>query len=183
MSAQIDGRSVQDVGAYRVQSPLFTYGPLPDNNVLQSFGTNAPAGSTSLSVGDGVYLMLAPLSVGTHTIHFHGEVPAFNFLLDITYNLTVAPGGGAGGAADAHLVGALSGPSSASGAQPALSGGAPLGGSGSLTLPGTTFALPGASDGAFRAAESAHHSGSTGTGDTTAVDALFASLGDGLPPA
>jgi hypothetical protein len=92
MSAEIDGVPVRDLGAYRVQSPLYTFGPLPANNVLQSFGITAPAGSTSLSVADGVYLMLAPLSVGGHTIHFHAETPAFNFLLDITYNLTVAPG-------------------------------------------------------------------------------------------
>jgi|GEM_PF-270595 len=92
MSAEIDGTPVRDLGAYRVQSPLYTFGPLPDNNVLQSFGIAAPAGSTSLSVADGVYLMLAPLSTGQHTIHFHAETPAFNFLLDITYNLTVAPG-------------------------------------------------------------------------------------------
>jgi hypothetical protein len=94
MSAQVDGVAVQDLGAYRVQTPLFTFGPLPDNNVLQSFGVTAPAGTTSLSVGDGVYLMVAPLSAGQHTIHFHGEFPAFNFLLDITYNLTVVGGGG-----------------------------------------------------------------------------------------
>jgi hypothetical protein len=89
MSTEIDGRPVQNIGAYRVQSPLFTYGPLPENNVLRSFGLDAPAGTTSPSVGDGVYLMLAPLSAGAHTIHFHGEAPAFNFLLDITYHLDV----------------------------------------------------------------------------------------------
>jgi hypothetical protein len=102
MSAQIDGAPVQDVNAYRVQTPLFTFGPLPDHNVLQALGTNAPAGTTSRSVGDGVYLMLAPLSAGQHTIHFHGEAPAFNFLLDITYNLTVVGGqdAKAAGAAD-----------------------------------------------------------------------------------
>jgi hypothetical protein len=102
MSAQIDGVQVNDVGAYRVQSPLFTFGPLPDNNVIQSFGVNAPAGTTSLSVGDGVYLMVAPLSAGQHTIHFHGEFPAFNFLLDITYNLTVVGGGQGGSTAPAQ---------------------------------------------------------------------------------
>jgi hypothetical protein len=92
MSAQFDGAQVQNLGAYRVQSPLFTFGPLPDNNVLQFFGLTAPAGTTSLSVGDGVYLMLAPLSAGQHSIHFHAESPAFNFLLDVTYNLTVVGG-------------------------------------------------------------------------------------------
>ena len=94
MSISIDGVSVPNIGDYRVQSPLFTYGPLPANNVLASFGYDAPAGATSLSVGDGVYAMVEPLHYGHHTIHFHGEAPAFQFLLDITYNITVAPGHG-----------------------------------------------------------------------------------------
>src|SRR5262245_27092456 len=37
---------------------------------LQVFGFDAPAGATSLSVADGFYLILAPLSVGQHTIHY-----------------------------------------------------------------------------------------------------------------
>ena len=92
-SCEIDGVSVKDLGNYRVQSPLYTFGPLPDNNILQYFGINAPAGTTSLSVADGIQIMVEPLSVGGHTIHFHAEAPGFNFLLDITYNLTVTPGG------------------------------------------------------------------------------------------
>ncbi len=92
LSAEVDGVSIQKLNNYRVQSQLFTFGPLPDNNVLQSLGVGAATpGITSDSVADGVYLMLSPLSAGHHTIHFHGEVPAFNFLLDITYHITVAP--------------------------------------------------------------------------------------------
>jgi hypothetical protein len=77
-----------------VQSPLYTFGPLPDNNL---FG--APAGTTSLSVADGVYVMLAPLSAGPHVIHFKGQIPDFNFFIDITYHLTVGPDAGAADAA------------------------------------------------------------------------------------
>jgi hypothetical protein len=93
VAAEIDGVPIQNLYEdYRAPSPLFTYGPLPENNVLQLFGHDAPAGATSLSVADGFYLMLAPLSVGQHTIHFTGMVgdPVI-FTLDITYNLTVAP--------------------------------------------------------------------------------------------
>jgi len=90
VTAEIDGVPIQNLQEdYRATSPLFTYGPLPDNNVLQLWGINAPAGATSLSVADGFYLMLAPLSVGQHTIHFTGTVGSFT--LEITYNLTVAP--------------------------------------------------------------------------------------------
>ena len=101
LEAEIDGVPLEELYDYRAVSPLFVYGPLPDNNVLQYFGYVAPAGSTSAgatgvepvpsAAADGYYLMLAPLSVGHHTIHFTGTVEPYNFTLDITYNLTVAP--------------------------------------------------------------------------------------------
>jgi hypothetical protein len=97
VTCEIDGQSVQNLSSFRVQSPLYTYGPLPANNVLQYFGVDAPAGSTSLSVADGYFVMLAPLSAGQHTIHFAGIIlftqaqDGFDelFELDITYHLTV----------------------------------------------------------------------------------------------
>jgi hypothetical protein len=99
LQAEIDGVPVQKLEMYRAESPLFSYGPLPGNNILQFFGFDAPAGTTSPSVSDGFYLMLAPLSAGEHTIHFSGNQTFtqaedgfdFQFILDITYNLTVAP--------------------------------------------------------------------------------------------
>jgi hypothetical protein len=92
VAAEIDGVPIQHVRDYRALSPLFTYGPLPDDNVLQLFGFDAPDGAISLSVTDGFYLMLEPLSVGQHTIRFTGTFGApINFTLDITYHLTVAP--------------------------------------------------------------------------------------------
>jgi hypothetical protein len=98
VTCQIDGARVKKIGDYRVQSPLFEYGPLPDNNVLQWFGLDAPAGSTSASVADGIYVMVAPLGKGSHTIHFtgsqtfstaNGDPFDFDFRLDITYHITV----------------------------------------------------------------------------------------------
>jgi hypothetical protein len=85
---EIDGVSLRNVQQkYRADSPLFTYGPLPADNFL-----GAAAGATSPSVADGFYIMLAPLSVGEHTIHFTGTYgDPINFTLDITYNLTVVP--------------------------------------------------------------------------------------------
>jgi hypothetical protein len=92
----IDGRSVNDLSGFAVESPLFTFGPLPDNNVLEDFGVNAPAGSTSPSVSAGYFVMLMPRSVGNHTLHFGGKVDLTPiggpiFVQDITYNITVAP--------------------------------------------------------------------------------------------
>ncbi len=94
LACTIDGRPVHDLPSFRVESPLFVYGPLPENNILQFFGLPAPAGSTSPSVNDGVHVMLAPLSVGEHTLEFFGmaDFTAIGgpiFIQDITYNLTI----------------------------------------------------------------------------------------------
>lgn len=97
LSCKIDGVAVQNLAAFRVQSPLFTWGPLPENNVLQGPPLNLPAGTTSPSVSDGYFVMVAPLSMGSHTIHFKGSVVFtqaqdgfdFTFSLDITYHLMV----------------------------------------------------------------------------------------------
>jgi hypothetical protein len=86
MFAQIDGRSVLNVSQYRVTSPVFSY-TLPDNNI-----EGVPAQVVYPAVGDGVYLMVAPLSPGQHTIRFGGDFGPGNFALDITYHITVTPG-------------------------------------------------------------------------------------------
>jgi hypothetical protein len=89
--AQIDGKSLQNLTAYRTQSPLYQYGPLPANNVI-----GVPGGTVSPSIVDGYHLMLAPLSAGEHTLHFGGEavIPQLNltFIQDITYHITVTGG-------------------------------------------------------------------------------------------
>lgn len=95
MFLEVDGERVQ-LRRHRVTSPSFAFS-LPENNLLQFFGVNAPAGScipgTScepyLAAGDGTYVMLAPLSDGGHTVHFGGSLPAFGFSLEITYHLLV----------------------------------------------------------------------------------------------
>jgi hypothetical protein len=86
----IDNAVIQNLPSYRFVSAQFTFNaPTP-----WIFG---PTGGLGHSVSDGYFLMLAPLSVGTHTIHFGGE---FHFTLaddgfdadyplDMTYNLTV----------------------------------------------------------------------------------------------
>jgi hypothetical protein len=87
----IDGKPVSDLARFRVQSPLFTIGPLPDNNIL-----GVTAGAIGLSVGDGYSVLVKPLPVGKHTLHFGGMADLRPlggpiFIQDITYNLTVAP--------------------------------------------------------------------------------------------
>jgi len=87
----IDGVPLNNLDAYRVESPLFEFGPLPENNLFEVFGLDAPAGTTSPSVDAGVYLLLAPLSVGRHVVHFGGTFDEFGFSIDTTYNITVVP--------------------------------------------------------------------------------------------
>jgi hypothetical protein len=86
----LDGLSFQNLAAYRAQSPVYTYGPLPANNLL-----GVPGGTVSPSVSDGYHIMLAPLAVGEHTLHFGGNLVAaplnLTFIEDITYHITVAP--------------------------------------------------------------------------------------------
>ena len=77
---EIDGAPVQNLASYRFVSPQFRFtAPTP-----WIFGTTGGIGT---AVGDGYYLLLAPLSPGSHTIHFGN--PAFG--IDTTYHLTVAP--------------------------------------------------------------------------------------------
>ena len=92
LSATVDGVALTALSQYRVQSPQFSFGPLPNDNIFQFFALTAPAGTTARSVSDGVHLMLYPLSPGAHTIHFHGEADfpdGSKFIEDITYHLTV----------------------------------------------------------------------------------------------
>jgi hypothetical protein len=93
MSASIDGVPVPNLGAYRVPSLPFEYGPLPANNLLAvAYGdpVTFAAGATSLAADAGVYLMLAPLTVGHHTIHLTGTEVSVGFTADTTYEITVA---------------------------------------------------------------------------------------------
>jgi hypothetical protein len=80
--ADIDGVPVANLERYMVASPLYSF-TVPEDNVL-----GVPAGS-GLSVANGVYLMLSPLPLGPHTIHFGGTYLNFDFTLDITYHIIV----------------------------------------------------------------------------------------------
>lgn len=84
--AVIDGRPVKKLDAYRTDSPLFVWGPLPEDNI---FG--APEGTTSPAVDAGVYLLLAPLSVGEHVIEFGGTFDEFGASINTKYIITVVP--------------------------------------------------------------------------------------------
>jgi hypothetical protein len=92
LTCTIDEKSVKGLdpaitSPYRVGPQVFTYTLAEQDNILAGyFGMTCIADGTTVypAAGDGVYLMVAPLSAGQHTIHF--TVPGF---LDITYELTV----------------------------------------------------------------------------------------------
>jgi len=91
VSIEIDGAAVPHLkDRFRVQSPAFVF-TLPDDNLFNAVGEGPfTGGSYFPGVDDGVYVMLSPLPAGSHQVHFHGFFPAFNFTLDITYQLMVA---------------------------------------------------------------------------------------------
>lgn len=95
MTCEVDGVSIRGLDSstttpYRVVSPVFSYA-IPDGNIYDLFGLDFDAQTVEGAVADGIFLMLAPLPVGQHVIHFTAEF-AGGFSLDITYHITVAPG-------------------------------------------------------------------------------------------
>src|SRR5262249_47218052 len=88
--ATIDGVPVQNLAQYRIQSGDFPF-TVPDNNVLF-----VPGPASGLASADGYYLLLAPLSAGSHTIRIRGTfrdpfdpTHPIVFPLDTTLTLTV----------------------------------------------------------------------------------------------
>jgi hypothetical protein len=81
----VDGIQVKP---FRLQSPLFTVS-LVENNALGLKAQTTPA------LADGYWVILKPLSVGTHTIHETGSLVDFtttgtvNFASDVIYHLTI----------------------------------------------------------------------------------------------
>ena len=108
VSAEIDGVPVQNLGNYRAESPLFCL-----DVALDLFGISDPSEfcapgqfipnctadlpnpeehfGPTVGIGpcmaDGVWLLIAPLKPGQHTIHFAAS--RSDFSLDVIYHLTV----------------------------------------------------------------------------------------------
>jgi hypothetical protein len=85
LSLTIDGVPMQDLVRYRAESPAFH---IEDTDLLDDL--EVPISADNLAVADGYWIMLAPLPVGEHTIHFTADGPVFGpFALDVTYHITV----------------------------------------------------------------------------------------------
>jgi hypothetical protein len=90
LQATIDGVAIPDLNMYRVQSPLFNL-TIPKDNAM-----GIPPGSTQ-AISDGFWVLLKPLPVGKHEIHFSGSLVDFtttgplNFVSDARYDITINP--------------------------------------------------------------------------------------------
>ena len=87
MSVTIDGVQITGLEQYRAEScPT----PLIDTDLLDDLG--AEISQPNFGIGAGYWLMVAPLPVGKHTIHFavESDNPVFGlFSLDVSYDITV----------------------------------------------------------------------------------------------
>jgi hypothetical protein len=77
LEVRIDGRLLTHPAAYRVESPLFRYGPLTAENFL-----GLPPATQSDALGAGYALLLPPFSKGLHRIAVRASVPAFGIAVD-----------------------------------------------------------------------------------------------------
>jgi hypothetical protein len=84
----IDSPTFDGAERFRAQSPAFET-ILPDDNLWFDFcsGVPMPARTVDPVATDGIYVMLAPLSVGSHVIRFTANAGT----QDMTYNITVTP--------------------------------------------------------------------------------------------
>lgn len=85
LECTVDGVPLENLFDYRAETPAFT---IPDD-LLIDFGL--PPGDR-LAVGDGYWILLAPLSRGEHEIHFYMEITEGEFAgssHDVTYLLTI----------------------------------------------------------------------------------------------
>lgn len=88
LAMQVDGVDVRDIKErFRTQSSVYEF-TLPADNFFTAIGEGPfTAGTYSPAVDDGYYVMVAPLSLGHHTIHFHGTAGVD--VLDVTYHIDV----------------------------------------------------------------------------------------------
>jgi hypothetical protein len=79
----VDGKSLKNLDQHRQQSAVYTFTLPEENDILGVEDTEG------LSVSDGYWMMLKPLSPGEHTIHFEGAPLDASWSQDVTYTITV----------------------------------------------------------------------------------------------
>jgi hypothetical protein len=97
LACEIDGVAVQHIAAYRCRTPqggeFMVHFPKGDIwGLVGNTDVNGDIfqpGYYGPSVQDGIFLMLAPLSPGQHTIHFTATTGGGTWGLEVTYHLRV----------------------------------------------------------------------------------------------
>jgi hypothetical protein len=97
LSVTIDGRVLENVEAYRSQSPVFSFEFDDSADNVLGVDCSAEDCDNALSVSDGYRILLPPLSRGDHIINFTGSfrepgTGELFFGLDVTNELTVVGG-------------------------------------------------------------------------------------------
>ncbi len=90
----IDSPDLSGAAQFRAVSGTFQVDLPADNIGVQLCGTPAVPLHIDPQVSDGIWMMLAPMPSGPHTIKFAGSLPVTGgalFRLEVTYNLTVLP--------------------------------------------------------------------------------------------
>jgi hypothetical protein len=86
LSVTVDGDAVSNLGSYKFVSELFDCTGNPD---LANCFDPCVNGEPQPSVMGGYFVMLKPLTVGQHAVHYHMEAPAWGAVQDATFNITV----------------------------------------------------------------------------------------------
>jgi hypothetical protein len=88
LEAELDGVAIPNLFSYRGTSNMYSFVGDPS---LTGFDP-CITGTQQKAVSDGYWLLLAPLSPGTHTLHFRAAIvfpDGSGFSTEATYNLTV----------------------------------------------------------------------------------------------
>ncbi len=92
LHARLDGVVVTNLVAYRQISPVFSFVHDTAENFESWVAGHPVVGLVDPAVADGFWLMIEPLSPGTHVIKFGGSSGAqFQFAIDTTDTITVVP--------------------------------------------------------------------------------------------
>lgn len=87
LECTIDGVPVVSLQDYSTSSALFNLRYVKGGIIETFYGIDQGVGYPCFD--EGYYLMLAPLSAGTHEIHFSATAPDSSTLQDVTYHLTI----------------------------------------------------------------------------------------------
>jgi hypothetical protein len=87
LQGSFDGVELTDLDQYLVTTAATSYTMPADSDNI--FGL--PWGTTGQFVGKGTFVILAPLPVGEHTLHFQGYYTNYGLMEDFTLILTVTP--------------------------------------------------------------------------------------------